>query len=187
MIYVRNVKNAGGYDSIGNRYIIVELVCDDETDLPNQNYFISAACIIAQCSTAEIITTGNKYEMKSDGTWVLKRESRTTYTTSEIDSMLSARMPFNNADYIPLVTNLTWDLFNLPVGTYYRSTSISDVLNIPSDLSSAFFCVIQNTIGSNRRQILLYPCTQATAGVFYRCLETASGFGNWYKFTGAQV
>lgn len=187
MIYVRSVTDAGGYDANGNRYIIVDLLCDSDSDLPSVSYFISAECILFQGSTAEIISSGAKYEMQSDGTWTLKQAGQATYTKSEIDSLLADRMPLKNADYMPLVTSGTWDLWTLPIGVYYRTSSVSDVAHIPAGLNVAFFAIVQNTVGSNRRQITLYPCTQATAGEFYRCLETGSGYGAWYKFSGVQV
>lgn len=79
------------------------------------------------------------------------------------------------------------DLFTLPVGKYYRNTNPTVIANIPSDLTVAFYCEIVNTIADNRRKIYLYPATVQTAGVFYTCLETGSGYGAWYKFTGEAV
>ena len=79
------------------------------------------------------------------------------------------------------------DLFTLPVGKYYRNTNPTVIANIPGDLTVAFYCEIVNTIADNRRKIYLYPATVQTAGVFYTCLETGSGYGAWYKFTGEAV
>lgn len=87
----------------------------------------------------------------------------------------------------PMLTAETWDLFTLPVGKYYRQSSVADVANIPSDLTVAFYCIVENTISSSRRRILLYPATASLAGVFYCCVETSTGFGSWYKFEGAVV
>lgn len=79
------------------------------------------------------------------------------------------------------------DLFQLPVGKYCRVSGVSDVRSKPADLSTAFYCEVVNTIAQNRRKIFLYPCTQQTAGIFYTCLETGTGYGAWYKFTGEAV
>lgn len=87
----------------------------------------------------------------------------------------------------PMLLTETWDMFNLPVGKYYRQTQVSDVANIPTGMTSAFYCVVENTISTNRRRITLYPCTAATVGEFYTCLETSSGFSDWYKFNGEVV
>lgn len=87
----------------------------------------------------------------------------------------------------PMLTDETWDLFTLPVGKYYRQSSVSDVANIPPDLTAAFYCIVENTISANRRRILLYPATATLAGTFYCCVETGTGFGSWYKFEGTVV
>lgn len=89
----------------------------------------------------------------------------------------------------PMLTAETWDLFTLPVGKYYRQSSVSDVANIPSDLTAAFYCIVENTISSSRRRILLYPATASLAGVFYCSVETGTPptYGSWYKFEGTVV
>lgn len=79
------------------------------------------------------------------------------------------------------------DLFTLTVGKYYRQSSVANVANIPSDLTAAFYCIVENTISANRRRILLYPATATLAGTFYCCVETSTGFGSWYKFEGTVV
>ena len=87
----------------------------------------------------------------------------------------------------PMLTAETWDLFTLPVGKYYRQSSVTDVANIPPDLTAAFYCIVENTISENRRRILLYPATASLSGTFYCCVETSTGFGSWYKFEGTVV
>lgn len=80
------------------------------------------------------------------------------------------------------------DLFTLPVGKYYRSSApVATMSNVPSDVTTAFYCEIVNTISTIRRKIFLYPCTAATSNAFYTCLETSVGYGTWYKFTGEAV
>ncbi len=79
------------------------------------------------------------------------------------------------------------DLFTLPIGKYNRQSNVTRVRNIPADLTAVFYCEVVNTISNLRRQIRLYPCTAATAGTFYTCLETANGYGAWYKFSGEAV
>lgn len=196
-----------GKDSNGNEVSICHFICDEYSDIPSKTeYQTSAKVILAIGSTALVISPRSSYKMKSDGTWVIqdvgndyyskaetddllddKADKSTTYTITETNTLLSDRMPLKNADYTPLTTAGTWDLFTLPVGVYYRTSNVSAVSHIPSDLTSAFFCIVQNTIGSNRRQIILYPCVAATTGTFYRCLETGSGYGSWYKFAGTEV
>lgn len=74
------------------------------------------------------------------------------------------------------------DLFQLPVGKYMRINDASLVLNRPSDMTSAFYCEVNKTIADNRRIIRLYPTTQARITEYYVCLETATGYGEWYRY-----
>ena len=79
------------------------------------------------------------------------------------------------------------NLFDLPIGVYYRSANVTDCYNLPSDLSVAFMAVVQNSISVNRRRLTIYPCTATTAGIMYICLETGGGFGDYQKFTAAST
>lgn len=79
------------------------------------------------------------------------------------------------------------DLFTLPPGKYWRSVSPGNVQHLPTGFSGAFYCEIVNTISQNRRRIFLYPATATAAGDFYTCLETGSGYGHWFKFSGIDV
>ena len=187
------------------QWILADIQCDTASELPTYNQFKDSKNILFYPgSTAKIIDPRSTYTMKSDGTWIIqdvgndyyskaetddllddKADKATTYTITETNTLLADRLPLKNGDYTALTTQGTWDLFTLPVGVYYRTSNVTAVSNVPSDLTSAtaFFCIIQNTVGSNRRQILLYPCLQPNTGEFYRCLETGSGYGSWEKFT----
>lgn len=112
---------------------------------------------------------------------VTAREAADTALQTAVDS----RLPLTLGT--PMLTAETWDLFELPVGKYYRQSSVADVANIPPDLTAAFYCIVENTISANRRRILLYPATASLAGTFYCCVETSTGFGSWYKFEGTAV
>lgn len=79
------------------------------------------------------------------------------------------------------------DLFELPVGKYHRAANVTNTQNLPSGMTSAFYCEIVNTISTSRRKIYLYPATSSTMGAFYTCTELSSGYGAWYKFTGEAV
>lgn len=82
------------------------------------------------------------------------------------------------------------DLFTLPVGRYYKTSHVSStyVAHLPSDLtSSAIIVEVLNTVGTNRRMIRLYQATQGDFATWYQALETGSGYGSWYKYTGTAV
>lgn len=109
----------------------------------------------------------------------------------EVDFQLARRIPSTMGDAIvdpDPNSGIYANLFDLTVGKYNRQANANLVQNIPADLGNTpFYCEVVNTISNLRRQIKLYPCTAATAGNFYICLETANGFGSWYKFTGTVV
>ena len=106
------------------------------------------------------------------------------YDDSAILARMNGLIPFGTGT---LLTEQAADLFQLPAGKYCRVSGVSDIRNKPADLTAAFYCEVVNTIASNRRKIYLYPCTSQTAGSFYTCLETGSGYGTWFKFTGEAV
>lgn len=82
------------------------------------------------------------------------------------------------------------DLFTLPIGRYYKTSHVSStyVANLPSDLtSSAIVVEVLNTVGVARRMIRLYQATQGDFATWYQAIETSSGYGSWYKYTGTAV
>lgn len=82
------------------------------------------------------------------------------------------------------------DLFTLPIGRYYKTSHVSStyVSHLPSDLTSTAIVVeVLNTVGANRRMIRLYQATQGDFATWYQALETGSGYGSWYKYTGTAV
>ena len=90
---------------------------------------------------------------------------------------------FGPGTSIPDSTNL----FTLPVGRYYKQNNVATLTNIPSDLTQAFYCVIEYTISTARKKITLYPIGTSAQGVFYVVNEFSSGYGSWYKFEGTIV
>ena len=201
MIYVRNVKDMGGYDTNGNRYIIVELVCDEETDLPNQNYFIAAKCIIAQCSTAVIINTGAKYQMKSNGTWVLIQAGQATYTKSEIDSMIANVYTKSETDNLISSVDFCAVGETIPQNadlndTTYRKRGIygcgqstaATLSNCP--VTVGFRLEVVQIAFSTLYQQRLFPQSRLGDSLYIRTggfVNSVYTWGNWYKYTGIQV
>ena len=122
---------------------------------------------------------------------------KTVYSQSELDN-LQRQIDDLKAKMLPLTmgtviidpdpaSGVYADLFTLPVGKYARQTNVNNVANLPPGMTAAFYCEIVNTISNQRRMIKLYPCTAATAGSFYTCLETSSGYGTWYQYTGTTL
>lgn len=96
---------------------------------------------------------------------------------------LGNKIPLTVGTAIPNNTNL----FTLSVGKYYKQTSVSTISNLPTEITGPFYCIIENTISSSRRRIVLYPCSASQAGIFFVALETGSGYTNWFKFTGTEI
>lgn len=78
------------------------------------------------------------------------------------------------------------NISTLPIGRYYSEGS-SGRYGIPSEVNTAFFLDVVNTITSNRRQQRLYQATASTDGHFFMRLETGNGWGHWYKYTGTDA
>lgn len=128
-------------------------------------------------------------ELVDPGTRVYN-QSELDYLQAQIDDLRSKMLPLTMGTVITdpdPAGGVYADLFALPVGKYVRQTNVTNVANIPSGLTVAFYCEIVNTISNQRRMIKLYPCTAATAGSFYTCLETGSGYGSWYQYTGTAL
>lgn len=140
----------------------------------------AAAAPIKNYDAGELVDPGQKVYQQSD----IDR------LQAQIDDLRSKMMPITMGTVITdpdPTAGVYADLFTLPVGKYVRQTNVSNVANIPSGLSAAFYCEIVNTISNQRRMIKLYPCTANTAGSFYTCLETGSGYGSWYQYTGTAL
>ena len=84
--FIASENLQGKYEDSGNTILIVkyDFEVDTESDLPAQNQFSSDGVKIAMTSTAHVITSNKKYEMKSDGTWVDITNAPSTYDASDI-------------------------------------------------------------------------------------------------------
>lgn len=137
MIYVKSSKDMGGYDSNGNRYIIIDIEADTESDLPAVNYFIDANCIIGMGSTAHTIDTNAIYQMKSSGSWELQQNGTAAYTKAETDTLITNAI----AQIIPKVYGLGEQIPNnsdfdtyTTAGVYYvgSNSAAATMSNIPA-------------------------------------------------------
>ena len=122
----------------------------------------------------------------------LDSESANAIQNAAVAAGLAARIPLGIGtaitDPAPSATPPVYaDLFELPVGVYWRQTNITNTLHLPSGVTGAFYCVVVNTISASRRKIYLFPCSGTKVGEFYTCTEMSSGYGSWYKFAGEAV
>lgn len=183
MIFVKSVKNAGGYDANNNLYAIMELICDTESDLPQPNYFISKKYIIAQSSTAEIIGTGAKFEMQSGGNWVLKVAGTATYTKSEIDTMLSQIDILRQGTEI--IENANMNDY-MEIGAYYSPNSARTATLTNCPWSGSGFKAIVLSISSTSKMQIILPISNSSDCIFFRS-HISSGWRPWYKIQGIAV
>lgn len=140
----------------------------------------ATAAPIKNYDAGELVDPGQKVYQQSD----IDR------LQAQIDELKAKMLPLTMGTIITdpdPTAGVYADLFTLPVGKYARQTNVSNVANLPAGMSAAFYCEIVNTISNQRRMIKLYPCTAATAGSFYICLETGSGYGSWYQYTGTAL
>lgn len=106
-------------------YIRAHCTCDTAADLPGITDFTGYTLIIG--STADDISTGDKYKMQSSGTWVKQPVSQSdTYTTSQIDNLIDGRIPYEMPGTIPASDDL--DTYTTP-GSYYM---LAGVANAPT-------------------------------------------------------
>lgn len=148
--------------SATNTLMIAHIECDTAADLPAPTDFPGITLLLS--STADVVETGEKYKMKSDGTWILQpTQQADTYTTTQIDAMIDGRIPFSMPETIPSTADL--DTYTTP-GTY----------NIPSNIlhapvtSRGRIDVIELTDTQIVQQI--YRGTGSTTRLYMRNLNT---------------
>lgn len=196
------------------RTVQAHLVADTVADLPQPSGLPGYLLTIG--SDCDVIQDSARYVMQSSGVWVqqLHDVSADTYTRAQIDTLiaqqaaqqaaaLAAAQTALQADIdtrlkftlgTPIVDpdpaqGVYADLFELPPGKYYRQTNIAYVLNRPTGFSSAFYCVVENTISTTRQRITLYSAGATTAGSFYTSIQTGTPptYGPWYRYDATQL
>lgn len=86
------------------------------------------------------------------------------------------------------------DILSLNTGRYYKSSSATTLVNLPSDWGSVGACFIEVSAATNvsRRHIRLYPAVKGYTGYYYERTQYLDGgsasWGTcWYKYTGTAV
>lgn len=97
------------------------IVCDTAADLPAPTAIPGITFIIG-CKALDI-STGDRYRMQGDGTWIRQPVAQSdTYTAAQIDTMIDGRIPFTLPETIPADADL--DTYTDP-GTYYLPPNVA--------------------------------------------------------------
>lgn len=148
--------------------MIAHIQCDTSADLPARGAFQGITLLMS--SVADVIDTGNKYKMNSNGVWILQPVAQAdAYTRSQTDALISGRIPFD----LPQIAAAGDDLDTyIQPGTWFLP-SAAGVLNNPASgdarldvirISDTIVRQIVRPVGSNMRGYIRnsYNTTPAT-------------------------
>lgn len=184
MMYVKSSHDMGGYDANGKRYIVIDIECDTDADLPAVNYFDDAECVIGQSSTAHVIDTNAKYQMKSSGVWVLQTAGTAAYTKAEVDAMISNAiaqiLPVSYGLGTQIPNNSNFDTYTTAGAFYVASNSAAATMsNIPAAYGGRL--EVKYSI-SNIYLFQEYTTNSTPVQKFIR-RKITGGFTNWQEVT----
>lgn len=141
--------------------------CDTAAELPAANAY-SGYSLLMGC-TADVIQTGDRYKMQSDGTWVRQPIAQSdAYTTMQTDTLLSERIPYELTNIISSGA----DLNDYTQPGSWRCTSTS-VTNYPPTTAQGRLDVIEvDSLNGLMQQQL--RCVGALSRVYIRTMSAAS-------------
>ena len=119
------IETNGSYNTSGGvNTLLVTICCDDIGDLPSAS---QTGYNIGMGSVANIISNGDTYKMKSNGTWVLQPsgEFRNVYTKAEVDTIIAGV----NDDIQDVQDDLDTFLATAPALKFTPETSSPSVTN----------------------------------------------------------
>lgn len=171
---------------------------DADIEVLNDNFTILDTAVASKADTsslADVATSGAYSDLTGTPTIpvvddALDEESTNAIQNAAVTVGINGRIPVGIGTAItdpnPSASQYA-DLFDLPIGVYWRQTNITNTRNLPNGVTGAFYCIIVNTISSSRKKIYLFPCSGTAVGEFYTCTQMSNGFGSWYKFSGTVV
>lgn len=163
---IRRILSINNYSGDLKPTLIVEYVCDAQSDLPARsqtNYYVGIG------SEATVITDSSKWRMKSDGTWVMYESGTASYTKVEVDALLNAK------------ANKATTLSGYGITNAYTKTQTDNLLNAKANSSDVYTKTQTDNILANKVTISdVFGTTSATiipaAGVD---LDTLTTPGVW--------
>ena len=170
---IETLNSRNIYDGSPNE-VRVRLVCDTAADLPAD---VQTDYTIGIGSEALDISSGDKYVMKSDGTWVKQPGAAwvDVYSKSEVDALLAALNILSRADLYRgyQIANNT-DVDDLTdYGTYYCDSAATAATLTNCPISGSGFIMI---IFSNGNRVRLFIAVSAN---YPRMLIQARTGGTW--------
>lgn len=186
------VATSGDYDDLSGTPNLATVATSgryaDLTGKPTVDTAISGSSTNAVQNRAISAALADKADSSALAEETTARENADTALQTAIDGKVPLGIGTPIQDPDPTATPPVYaDLFSLPVGKYHRQNNVTNTQNLPAGMTAPFYCEIVNTISTARKKIYLYPATATTAGTYYTCLETSTGYGAWYKFTGEEV
>ena len=137
-IIIDKIQTRPFTDADSTCYIRAIISCDTAADLPVPTYFTGYT--LEQASEARVIADNSKYEMQSDGTWVLQTAggSVDTYTRAEIDAMIASLQEeiylYHHITTISGVDSITFISVDIPLQSYSISGNLEQAgTPTPSD------------------------------------------------------
>lgn len=147
--------------------MIAHIQCDTAADLPAPTDFNGVTLLLS--SVADVIDTGERYKMRSDGTWILQPVAQAdAYTRQQTDTLLQQRIPYMLTDQIGQGADL--DTYTTPGSWRCTSTNVS---HYPQTTAQGRLDVIEiDSINGYMQQQL--HCVGALGRVFIRTMSAAS-------------
>ena len=143
-----------------NGYVRVIVCCDTVADLPNR---VQPNSTFDMGSEATVIETGDKYLMKSDGSWVKQPSSEwsNVYTKSEIDDMITPiedavidLIDTGNKNMLPIPTRIGPS--NATAAATYTQAGVQFTCNLDGTIT-----IERVSANSNQAVLWLYDASSA--------------------------
>lgn len=148
----------------GNTLLRAHILCDTAADLPAYNAYTGYELLMG--SIADDLSTGDVYKMDSSGSWIRQPVAQSdTYTTTQIDNLLSDKIPYSMPGSIPATDDLN---DYITPGTYYMAAGTA---NAPTSSGGRIDIVeLTNTNLAQQR----YYGPGSTTRIYVRNMQTVS-------------
>lgn len=173
LFYPESIRILGS-DANGNNVMLCEMAVDDIANLPAANAFVNDGYVLSMGCTAIVINDNSKHRLNGGGTWVQIVAGTSTYTQTEIDTMLSDKWGYTR----PTIGG-TGD-FNIIISHgYYRYNGAP--ANAPTGATGEFGVLMVYTAGTYISQVVHCFLT-SQYGIYIRSsTNTGNTWTTWHK------